>query len=303
MATSVQPLSKSVNFLCGLFLILGSMVLPANADAGIDFVMIEEQALFAAAAYQSEAEVDDLVTAKNHDLSFYHTLADTQMSFYLATSDASETQVIAVRGTSNVENAMIDIALKLLVDEKTGSRLHEGFAYAAKQIYTELKPLLRTEYKIHTTGHSLGGAVALILAMYLDADNYNVEQVVTFGQPKVTNVSGAKKIQHINVIRVVTPDDVVPLVPPFDPLDIKNIDIYWHAGKEVLLLDDNQYSVLEGVDSMLRATKFTQKRPTDSNLKNHYMNLYLEQVRAKTESPEEVPYENSFNLFNLFGND
>lgn len=289
-------------FIALLFLFVG-VSLPASADDAIDFVVIQQQAQFAAAAYQSEDQVRDLVESKNFELGLYHTIPDLQMSFYLATNDSTETQIIAVRGTSNVENAMVDIALKLLADEKTGARLHEGFSYAAKRIYAELKPLFKPDYKIHTTGHSLGGAVALILAMYLDADSFNIEQVVTFGQPKVTNLPGATKIQHINVIRVVTPGDLVPLVPPFDPLDLKNLDIYWHAGKEVILLDDNQYAVLEGADSMLRATRFTQKPLHEENLKNHYMQLYLERVRAKMKSPELVPYPNSFNLFNLFGND
>jgi len=289
-------------FLALLFLFFG-VSLPASAEDSVDFAVIQQHARFAAAAYQPQDQVRDLVESENFELGLYHTLTDLQMSFYVATNDSTKTLFIAVRGTSNVENAMVDIALKLLPDEKTGARLHQGFSYAAKRIYAELKPLVVADYKIHTTGHSLGGAVALILAMYLDADSFNIEQVVTFGQPKVTNLPGATKFQHINVIRVVTPDDLVPLVPPFDPLDLKNLDIYWHAGKEVILLDDNQYAVLEGADSMLRATRFTQKPLHEDNLKNHYMQLYLDRVRAKLKSPEQVPYRNTFNLFNLFGND
>ena len=158
-----------------------------------------------------------------------------------------------MRGTSNAENAMVDIDIKLLPDEKTGVRLHRGFAYAARQIYAELSPLLKDGYRIRSTGHSLGGAVAQILAMYLDTDGYEVDRIVTFGQPKVTNLPGANRFEHLDILRVVTPTDLVPLVPPFDPLDIKNIDIYWHAGSEIILLEDDTYAILRGVDSMLRA--------------------------------------------------
>ncbi len=298
-----QFLSKSASLVVALFVFLAGLSLATSAAAAVDFGAIEDQALFAAAAYRPETEVRELVEAKNYDLDFHHTITDIQMSFFLATSDSQKVQVVSVRGTANVENAMIDIAVKLLADEKTGARLHEGFAYAAKRVYSELQLRLKPGYKIRTTGHSLGGAVALILAMYLDADGFDIERVVTFGQPKVTNLPGAMSIQHLDVTRVVTPDDLVPLVPPFDPLDIKNIDIYWHAGEEVLLLDGNQFSVLEGADSMLRATKFTQKPLTENNLIGHNMKHYLEQVRAKLKSPEQVPYRNSFNLFNLFGND
>ena len=139
--------------------------------------------------------------------------------------------------------------------------------------------------------------------MYLDANQFDIEQVITFGQPKVTNIFGANKIQHINLIRVVTPFDLVPLVPPLDPLDISNLDVYWHAGKEVILLTDNQYAILEGTDSMLRATRFTQKPLTEDNLNNHQMPLYLERIKAKTKSSKLVPYQTDLNLFNLFGSD
>ena len=299
----IQQLPKFTCHLSALVVLFFCANLPVAATGVIDFAVIQQQAEFAAAAYQPEDRVRDLVESKNYRLGLYHTIPDIQMSFFLATNDSTKTQVIAVRGTANVENAMVDVALKLLTDEKTGARLHEGFSYAAKRVYAELKPLFKVDYKIHVTGHSLGGAVALILAMYLDADRFNIEQVITFGQPKVTNLPGAMKIQHLNVIRVVTPGDLVPLVPPFDPLDIKNIDIYWHAGKEVILLDKNQYAVLEGADSMLRATSFTQKALSEENLNNHYMNIYLDRVRAKMKSPQLVPYRNSFNLFNLFGAD
>ena len=83
---------------------------------------------------------------------------------------------------------MVDILLKLRVDKKTGIPLHEGFSFAARQVYADLKPLLKTDYRIRTTGHSLGGAVALILAMYLDVDQFDIDHVITFGQPKVTNL-------------------------------------------------------------------------------------------------------------------
>lgn len=294
---------KLTNIVLALTLICFIPASSANESESVNFTEIQKQAIFANAAYQSEGTVRDLVEASNYTLTLYHTIPDIQISFFLATSEVTRTQNISIRGTSNIENAMVDISLKLMADESTGVRLHEGFSFAAKQVYKELKPLLKPDYKINITGHSLGGAVALILGIYLDADQFNIEQVITFGQPKVTNISGANKIQHINVIRVVTPFDLVPLVPPFDPLDISNLDIYWHAGKEVILLADIQYAILEGTDSMLRATRFTQKPLSEDNLNNHQMPHYLEMIKTKTESSKLVPYQTDLNLFNLFGSD
>ncbi|MBT8436556.1 MAG: lipase family protein [Gammaproteobacteria bacterium] len=294
---------KLTDIVLALTLLGAIPALSANEPESVNFKEIHQQAIFANAAYQPEGTVRELVEAGNYSLTLYRTIPDIQISFFLATNELTKTQIISVRGTSNIENAMVDISLKLRVDENTGVRLHEGFSLAAKQVYKELKPLLKPDYKISVTGHSLGGAVALILGMYLDANQFDIEQVITFGQPKVTNISGANKLQHINVIRVVTPFDLVPLVPPIDPLDLSNLDVYWHAGKEVILLTETQYAILQGTDSMLRATKFTQKPLTKDNLNNHQMPLYLESIKAKTRSSKLVPYKTDFNLFNLFGSE
>ncbi len=267
----------------------------------INFRQINEYAQFANAAYQSEGEIRQLGAQYHYTLSRYGTIPELEVAYCLLTDGKSRSHVIAVRGTTNVENALVDANLQLKIDPRTGIRLHSGFSQAAQRIYHDLKPLLQTDYSISATGHSLGGAVALILAFYLDADHFPINQVVTFGQPKVTNVAGAEKLGHLPVLRVVTARDLVPLVPLFDPMDIKNLDVYWHAGKEVILLPGTRYSMLEGLNSMLRATKFTQEPLTKDNLQNHQMALYLDMVQAKLTSATQVPFETSLNLFNLFG--
>jgi triacylglycerol lipase len=298
-----QHLLKRINFFLAVTLLFISAKLAANESNPIDFAVLQKHAMFAQAAYQPKDSIPAIVASSNYTLTLFHTFPNTQISFLLATNELTKTQIISVRGTSGIENAMLDISLKLVVDQKTGLRLHDGFLFAAKQVYAKLKPLLEPGYKFIATGHSLGGAVALILAIFLDTDQFDVEQVSTFGQPKITNISGAGKIQHINIIRVVNPLDLVPLVPLFDPLDISNVDIYWHAGKEVILLAGTQYAVLQGTESMLRASSFTQKLLSEENLQHHQMTLYLEMLKAKTKSPTLVPYRNNYNLFNLFGSD
>ena len=267
----------------------------------IKFTEILEAASFADVAYGTEAEISEFLQSSNYSLTQYHMIPQLNIAFFIATDDLAKKQIIAVRGTSNIENTMLDISLKLTPDDYTGIQLHKGFSLAAKQVFAEIQPVIKKDYQISTTGHSLGGAVALILAMYLDTDHFNVGQVITFGQPKVSNIAGTKKFEHLNLIRVVTPLDLVPLVPLFDPLDINNVDIYWHGGKEVLLLSDTQFAILEGIRSMLRATKFTQQVLNDENLKNHQMSFYIEKLDEKKSRSELVPFKNSFNLFNLFG--
>ena len=294
---------KSMPVVFSIALLCLSSTVSASDRTAVDFIEIREMARFANTAYESETGIRSFVESSDYKLEYYHTIPDVQIAYFLAFNEVSRTQIISIRGTSNIENAMVDISLKLKLDADIGIPLHAGFAYSAKQVFAELKPMLKPGYKTSLTGHSLGGAVAFILAMYLDENQFNVEQVVTFGQPKVTNIPGVEKFQHLKIIRVVTPQDLVPLAPLFDPLDINNLDVFWHAGKEVILLEDTSYAILEGANSMLRATKFTQKPLSKKNLNDHKMSGYLKLIDARVSSPILVPYKTDFNLFNLFGSE
>lgn len=265
-----------------------------------DFVRIKNYALLASAAYQGESTARKECEKQGYEFTQYGTASVVQVAYFLATNDATKTQIIAVRGTANVDNAFVDADFKLLEDKYTGNMLHSGFAASGEAIYKAIKSKLKRDYTINTTGHSLGGAVAMVLAMYLDQDEYKVGRVITFGQPKVTNITGAKRYSFMDITRVVTPKDVVPLVPPFDPLDIKNVDIYWHAGTELILLDGDEYSTAGGISSMLRTVKFFKETPGEQNVQNHFMTLYLDLIDKKIASAKEVPYKTGVSLYDMF---
>jgi len=142
--------------------------------------------------------------------------------------------------------------------------------------------------------------VAMVLAMYLDQDEYKLGRVITFGQPKVTNITGAQRYSYMEITRVVNEKDVVPLVPPFDPTDIKNADLYWHAGQELILLPGDEYSLASGIPSMLRTVQFFKETPGEQNLQHHMMTLYLELLDKKISSGKEVPYKTGFALYDMF---
>ena len=287
-----------------IFLLAALLSLPVLADTGSEsgrFKTLHEYALIADAAYQGEAEIEKVLAAQGYTLIVNEQLPGYAVSYFLANNDAEKQQILSVRGTSNVENAMVDVAFQLLPNKHTGIKLHQGFAQSADYIYDKVKTKLNRDYRINTTGHSLGGAAALILAMYLDAGGYEVGKVITFGQPKVTNMSGSRKYSHLDVTRVVTPKDMVPLVPPLDPMDLMNMDIYWHLGTELVLQQGNTYSELEGVDSMMRATDFLNEMLTQENLQHHYMTVYINLITPKLVNAKRVPYENDFSIYDWFG--
>ncbi|MGO3343769.1 MAG: lipase family protein [Marinomonas sp.] len=266
-----------------------------SAFAAQDFTLIKAQAQLSNDTYLEDSALKKQLQAQDQTL-VHRSLIDTsQVSYFLSTQNGIQT--IAVRGTANLKNAIVDLSVSLQDDPVLDIKLHQGFASAARAIYADMKPYLKTGEPIHITGHSLGGAIAVILGMYLQQDNYQVSQVITFGQPKITNVTGAKQFDSLPLIRVVTLHDIVPLVPPISPLQIKNLDIFWHMGQEVILMDNKEYAETSGVKSALRATKFTSSIPSEKNLNAHKMATYLGRINDLLEDPVEVPYKTEINLF------
>jgi hypothetical protein len=257
------------------------------------FTSFLKYARFAAASYENIDSFKRI--CQQYEFEFTATGANTtdKVRYFIATNDADKTHVIAVRGTSNVENTIVDIDYVLTADELLGIELHKGFAQSTQNIYPELKAKLHKDYTIHITGHSLGGAVAVILGMYLDKQGYTTGDIVTFGQPKLTNRTGVNTFQHLNIIRVDNLMDMVPTVPPFDASQIMNFkfDIFWHLGKEYVLLSGDYYSILEGMDSLLRGTDFLSQTPTVENIDAHRMDAYIKNLNNLLNNGTQIPYD------------
>jgi len=266
-----------------------------------DFSSFLEAAYIADATYKTEDAIKSVLSKQGYELQVLRQVDGYSVAFIIAINRMTKHQLIAVRGTSNIENAVVDVAFVLVEDKITGIDIHQGFLLSARDIYEQVRPLLEPGYKINTIGHSLGGATALILAMMLDAQGYNVDEVITFGQPKVTNITGSQTFKHLNVKRLVTPKDMVPLVPPVDPVNLMDFSIFWHQGTEVFLYSDQRYAVLTGMNSMLRAASFLNDVPSEQHLSHHFMSSYIEYLKPKLENPIQVEYKNDFSITDWFG--
>jgi len=265
-----------------------------------DFQHFLDVAIIAQATYQGEHELETLLTRQGYEIEVYEHAKGFSVGYVLATNPSSKKHLIAVRGTANVKNAVVDAAFILVEDKISGIDLHQGFLLSARDIYEDLQSRIKPGYHIDTVGHSLGGAAAIILAMMFDKQGYPVDEVITFGQPKVTNITGSRKFADLNVTRLVTPKDIVPLVPPVDPSDMLNFSIFWHQGTEILLAEDNRYSVLSGVDSMMRASGFLNDVPSDQHITDHFMTSYIKSIQNKLINPLRVVYKSDFKLSDWF---
>lgn len=260
-----------------------------------------DAAYIAQAAYQSADEMETVVKQQGYKIALSQQIAGFSVAYTLATNDVTRQHIIAIRGTSNIKNAVVDAAFVLVPDKLSGINLHQGFLLSARDIYQEIHTKLKPGYKINTIGHSLGGAAALILAMMLDRQGFFIDEVITFGQPKVTNISGSRKFKHLNITRLVTPKDIVPLIPPFDPMDMMNFSIFWHQGTEIILYAGREYAILSGAKSMFRAADFLNDTPSQQHINNHFMTTYIAHLKTKLNAPVEVKYQSDFNFSDWFG--
>jgi len=152
--------------------------------------------------------------------------------------------IIVIRGTANEGNVLSDIDVRLVDDTRTGIKLHKGFRDVAVTIMQILDNTHTIEHTVHVTGHSLGGAVAQIIGMWLHTRGKNV-QIYSYGSPKVSDqvLSGGQPTHW----RVVRRSDPIPFTPPWPyshtGLFIDSQDLDWGPDN-----DNGLISETDGLD-------------------------------------------------------
>ncbi|NCJ08526.1 hypothetical protein GS597_18835 [Synechococcales cyanobacterium C] len=209
-------------------------------------------------------------------------------------------QWIAVRGSSNFKNWILNFRYmqrrfsKNFMDHRVVIDLHTGFYIAADDVYTDILPHLQQNYRTHLTGHSLGGAIAVILMMFLKEDGYHVEQCITFGQPKITDRKGADMCQHLPLVRVIHHEDIVPLLPP-RTLRTQLQGGYHHFGAEIILEHETGFhynphstvakmSTSEFWRSLWRAIAQSNLKSSLEPLQDHDLSFYLSGILQNLKS-------------------
>ena len=152
--------------------------------------------------------------------------------------------IIVIRGTANDANVLSDVDVRLVSDTRTGIRLHKGFRDVAVTIMQIIDTTKTLEHTVHVTGHSLGGAVAQIIGMWLHKRGKNV-QIYSYGSPKVSDqvLSGGQPTHW----RVVRRSDPIPFTPPWPyshtGLFIDSQDLDWGPDN-----DNGLISKTDGLD-------------------------------------------------------
>jgi hypothetical protein len=142
--------------------------------------------------------------------------------------------LVSVRGTNELlADGLRDADAQQVPFEEGEGKVHNGFYGAAKVAYTFVASYLEKFYsgqKLLITGHSLGGAVALILSEILRRNKRYQPDIVlyTYGAPRAGDAIFIESAHPLNHHRIVKHNDPVPSVPgtwmntPSKPMYLKH---------------------------------------------------------------------------------
>ena len=190
----------------------------------VELNVIREMAQYCNEMYEPKKaywEKDEITS--DYTVGYFSTLA-------VQIKDMDGTSVLVFRGTTNAINVVSDLDARTFKDDALGIYVHRGFRDAAEIIYTDIKKHYKLNHIVYLTGHSLGGAIAQVIGLWLDEEGYEV-QIYTFGTPKISTTFLGRKPAHW---RVVLSNDPVPYLPPWP---------YVHSG---IMINANTLEWAEG---------------------------------------------------------
>ena len=163
------------------------------------------------AELQSELKVADFELVK--------TFNKNSTQAFLARRDSDRMAVLVFRGTEKTRLEDIKADLKAVTTRQADHKVHTGFLCAFNdvrdKVVSEVDKL--GDYALYITGHSLGGALALIAARELEVNN--LAACYTFGSPRVGDAEFGSPIKT-PIYRVVNTADIVPRLPPGIVLEV-----------------------------------------------------------------------------------
>ena len=167
-------------------------------------------------SYDSEKEKEILISnLKNLNFELLETFDEDGTQAILVKSNKGFI-VLAFRGTEttswrDIKSDLDAFTLKL----KNGEKVHQGFQKAFEKVFPQIEKTLQKEavsqLPLFVTGHSLGGALAIVAAKNIQHKG-GIAACYTFGSPRVGNTYWFDSIKA-PIYRIVNSADMVPTVP------------------------------------------------------------------------------------------
>jgi triacylglycerol lipase len=260
-------------------------ILSSAKTPEVDFALIYRAAELSNQAYDNKSKI---VADLEGNSAKVATPGTTDVQYFIGYNDTKKLQGISVRGTDNETNWSLDKDTRLVRDDRTGILMHRGFRAAALAVYEDVKPRLKPGYTTYVTGHSLGGAVAAIVGIYLQQDGVKLGGIYTFGQPKFTNLEGARQLQGLPLLRVIYQNDTVVLLPDSDA---EGEQAFVHVGAAINILSGPYYAYASAQQTLQFSQGSLGRFFTQISLPDHMMKWYLQGVREKLQRATQVKFE------------
>ena len=245
------------------------------------------------------------------------TIRDEATDTHCLIGEAPDCIVVAFRGSASIRNWITDAEFErtILVSgvDGTCSKIHKGFERAmnsiSAQLYSRLGGCAINRIQcckpLFITGHSLGGALAILAALELQRNGFPIVQVYTFGQPRVGNADFRQRYDAVlgdKTFRMVFQEDIVARVPHLPAWH----DPYRHVGTEVFIPSDvairssDDFLINPSLWRMLlsdawgiyRAYIVSKFRGALDPMLDHHINNYLSALLRVTE-PVPSPFVNA----------
>ncbi len=253
----------------------------AAAPLSVNLPEVLEYARRAGAVYGDEAAIRASI-APGSTLTVAN-LHGVDVRAFVEVDEARRVQWVAVRGTANLMNVTEDTEYVKVPALDLGIPVHEGFLEDARAAWSFARPLLRPGFETRLTGHSLGGAIAVLLAMKLQVEGQPLGRAITFGQPKVTTEEGVARFRDLPLLRVVNHDDPVPLLP-WETTSAVLGGLYRHLGQEMRLTDRGTFDLFPEHRAEGFLLSSFEGRLGRENPLEHEMTRYLEKIEGLVDS-------------------
>lgn len=145
--------------------------------------------------------------------------------------DLNDEVIVSIRGTDELKDWYNNI-LRWQTGYILNSNVHTGFLEHMNEVYSDIEKHIEEYDNITIVGHSLGGAVSLLLgAKIAHKNNDKTCKVITYGCPRAGDKNFKKiytDLTNLKCYRVYINQDIITKIPYFG---------YYHIGSPIRIIN------------------------------------------------------------------